>query len=168
MIHNLSLAPSWLLHFFVCFFYIHFALFCHISGDGIAATKSTIFPLAPSWLLHFSLFCVLKYFFALLCHISEDGLAAKIPNDLQFISLSKFFIAKPILFSSNCFFKNNMYFQIRILTDMQKKVLSAIFFTKIHFHAEMSFNVSHLIHMNDLCAIFRQSTFSRGILMFCS
>ena len=61
MIHNLSLAPSWLLHFFV-FFYILFALFCHISGDGIAATKSTIFPLAPSWLLHFSLFCVLKYF----------------------------------------------------------------------------------------------------------
>ena len=90
--------------FFWLFFYIHFALACHISGDGIAATKSTIFPLAPSWLLHFSLFCVLKYFFALLCHISEDGLAAKIPNDLQFISLSKFFIAKPILFSSNCFF----------------------------------------------------------------
>ena len=89
---------------FLFFFYILFALFCHISGDGIAATKSTIFPLAPSWLLHFSLFCVLKYFFALLCHISEDGLAAKIPNDLQFISLSKFFIAKPILFSSNCFF----------------------------------------------------------------
>ena len=103
-----------------------------------------------------------------MCHISEDGLAAKIPNDLQFISLSKFFIAKPILFSSNCFFKNNMYFQIRILTDMQKKVLSAIFFTKIHFHAEMSFNVSQLIHMNGSCAICRQSTFSRGVLMFCS
>ena len=32
----------------------------------------------------------------------------------------------------------------------------------------MSFNVSQLIHMNDSCAIFRQSTFSRGVLMFCS
>ena len=51
---------------------------------------------------------------------------------------------------------------------MQKKVLSAIFFTKIHFHAEMSFNVSQLIHMNGSCAICRQSTFSRGVLMFCS
>ena len=38
MIHNLSLAPSWLLHFFVFCFYIHFALFCHILGDGIATT----------------------------------------------------------------------------------------------------------------------------------
>ena len=73
-----------------------------------------------------------------------------------------------IIRRSTFFFLNYKYFQIRILTDMQKKVLSAIFFTKIHFHAEMSFNVSQLIHMNGSCAMCRQSTFSRGVLMFCS
>ena len=111
--------------FFCCFFYIHFALFCHISGDGIAATKSTIFPLAPSWLLHFSHFCVLKYFLPYCVIFQKMAWQRKSPMIYNLSLSANFSSPNQFCFLLIAFFS---YFQIRILTDMQKKVLLAIFF----------------------------------------
>ena len=169
MIHNLSLAPSWLLHFFVCFFFIFILPF-----SAIFQVMASQQPNLKFFLLRHLGFCTFLTFvylniFSPYCVIFQKMAWQRKSPMIYNLSLSANFSSpNQFCFLRIVFFKNNMYFQIRILTDMQKKVLSAIFFTKIHFHAEMSFNVSQLIHMNGSCAICRQSTFSRGVLMFCS
>ena len=167
MIHNLSLAPSWLLHFFGCFFIFILPL------PAIFQVMASQQPNLKFFLLRHLGFCTFLTFvylniFSPYCVIFQKMAWQRKSPMIYNLSLSANFSSPNQFCFLRIVFFNYMYFQIRILTDMQKKVLSAIFFTKIHFHAEMSFNVSQLIHMNDSCAIFRQSTFSRGILMFCS
>ena len=125
MIHNLSLAPSWLLHFFFYIFILPFSAIFQVMASQQPNLKFFLLRhlgfctfLSFVYLNIFSPYCVI---FQKMAWQRKSPMIYNLSLSANFSSPNQFCFLRIVFF-------NYMYFQIRILTDMQKKVLSALFF----------------------------------------